>query len=154
KKFVFRPGRGQATAFARIETVPEPRTKGPFNLTMGAGFSSNSENGQPVQLVLDLDPAFFLYYANHRDLVYSMKDGILTATSTNSTDGASSRFQMEAATGRLLQLTYSLGAPELIAVEMHTKAGAYARLLREISTTTATHTNEYVPNHGFSSWLA
>ena len=37
---------------------------------------------------------------------------------------------------------------------MHPEEGAFARLVREISTYTATHTNEYAPGHGVSSWLA
>ena len=149
------PG-GHLQAFLRILPLTEPTRNQRFNLSMGAGFSAKDQAG-PFHLELQLAPVVFLGLIHEKGLHCETKQGVLTADFGSGEDGDRYVLRLEADTGRLLSLEADRTGSSAQATGrllVRAEPGAYQRLAREAAAATAAHTNEYVPEHGASGFLA
>jgi hypothetical protein len=150
RKLALKPTRGEVLVFMRWALDPKPQSGQHFELSMGAVVSCLGR-GQPFLLELDLPPVAMVRAAHEAGTNLSLSNGVLSIVMTDPQEKITQDLKVDAATGRLINHTIS---SEQWKGRAHPEAGAFARLVREIATATINHTNEYVANRGFSSWLS
>lgn len=149
REFEFHPTGGGAVTFLHIDPIDNPTSGSRFNLSIGAGFSS--QTGQPFSVDLRIPPSFLIYQANEPQWEYVIKDGVLSIKTLKPVQGNTTTMRIEASTGRLIEFS---NADNTVHLSMRAGQGDFQRLTNEIAACSATHTNEYVADHGFSSGVA
>ncbi len=149
RKFVATGLKHGTTASLNVSIHSRPSGCHSFNLSAAAGI--NSAEGEAFKLALDLPPAVLVAHAEHAYTQAEISQGKLVLTRTNREDNTSLYVSADATTGRLLHA--HAAAPEGT-LSIRAEEGAFARLLNEIAAVSAKHPNDYVPDHGASSFLA
>lgn len=149
RKLVHPRAEDAANLVANIELAPDPqaRTEQRFSFTFVAG-SRAGEGSEQMGLEVKVAPVALVREAAR--LNTTIKEGVLQIQSTNVLEEGLIRFRIDVKTGRLIE---GVMQDPQISAHIRTEAGAFARVLREIAATTANHPNDYVTNHGFSSWV-
>ena len=156
RKIVGARAGGHLVAFIHLLPLTQPSRNQRFNLAVGAGFHTTDASG-PFRLDLQLAPVAFLGLALEKGARSEIQGGILTTRFADAADGSQFVLQVRADTGRLVSFEASRPGPASQAtgsLRLRSEAGAFQRLAREAAAVSATHTNDYVPGHGVTGFLA
>lgn len=102
RKLVGSRSSGGVSAFIEMEPKPDgDEGEGPFNFTMGGGYTAGKEESQPMEVRLSLAPSAFLNMARQAEGEMSISDGVLNVTNDTG------RFRIDVASGRPLALVFN-----------------------------------------------
>jgi TPR repeat protein len=130
-------------AFAAVAANPVPGGEQRFNIAVGGG--NTTDKSKLFDLDLNFVPVAFVQLAHRAKANFSLKDGAVSIR-VDPTE-----IIVDVATGRLIQLT---ATHEEESIRLRFEEGAFARSLREIAARSGDHRNDFLPKHGFSSFLA
>jgi tetratricopeptide (TPR) repeat protein len=171
RKLTARPAHGQlvCNVALHLDDNANKEEEGRHNLACGLGITSGSSKlSSPLDLVLSLDPVFFVEMANRADTKCSTEKGVLTAANA---DGV---VRVDAASGRLLDyaatkpvekgVAGSQANQKKVAAKSSPKElpgkmrfsvvpGEFQRRVDALHAATAKFPNAYVPKRPISSLL-
>lgn len=149
QKLTGSPGDLNLSGFIHVLPSGAPKGESPFNLSIGAGFASDSRGRSG--LTLKLAPVAFVPEA-HPDILCTVKNGVLTVVEKEQADDPDRvQLKVDAATGRVISLEAS---GEGISGEVRFEEGAFERAIKEIAAATAEHPNVFAREQPVSSALA